>query len=851
MILIGYFLGVLLCGGTHPAWAICTDTRDYLRLIGSVDTRSDANDLQIADGFAYVAAGNAGLIVVDVNNVYRPTVMKELNISGRANAIIVQDEFAYVATEFGMSIVNLSTPSNPHLTGGVSLPASAIDLAVEGPWAFVADGYEGVHVVDVSDPEYPEVEGSVTLDDFAYGVALQGNYLFVAEHRSGLRIVDIQDPASPVLINLIALPSAAFNVSLADNHAFVTTQYSGIQIVNVEIPESASIVGSCGIPGSLGGIFHFGDIALVAAGGAGLAFIDVSPAGTAEFIGIVDTPGVARHSFAEQGFAFVADSDGGLQIIEFRDFAGPQMLGMGDDTINFSPYGMTIDGNLAYLIGAGGMRIVDVSNPAIPTQIGRWNSSSSGYDVVIRDGLAYCAIYMGGLTILDVSNPGAISFVGRESVNYATQLVLSGDHVVVAAETRGIVLLDVANPENPKTVKTVRTSGNAVDVALYGDYLYVAEENKGVQIFDSPHPEDSKYLGQIDTPGDATVVVVDGDELYVGDSVAGLLIYSLVDPASPGPLGQVLLSGYIREISILGDIAYVCSGANILAVDIFDKSRPQIIGPAGVAGRDFSVANGFLVCAATPGLVRTYPLQCQLQFLNPRMIVGYSPVEIPEDGGIFEFDLEINNSYEVPRIATVQFEAELSDGRIFPIYEVPDRIFPVAPQFRRNGLVQKVPGWAPAGVYIFRCLVVDELGVVRSSEFSFSKDGEIVPGISVEDNSTGGWNLSGLGTGDERQHHSVLNNGNCSGGFPSPNPFNGTVNIHFEVPSSGEASLTIYDVAGRAVKHIFSKRHIEQGSLEAAWDGRDDRDRAVAAGVYFFTFQSAGLNQTGRMVLIK
>jgi len=68
---------------------------------------------------------------------------------------------------------------------------------------------------------------------------------------------------------------------------------------------------------------------------------------------------------------------------------------------------------------------------------------------------------------------------------------------------------------------------------------------------------------------------------------------------------------------------------------------------------------------------------------------------------------------------------------------------------------------------------------------------------------------------------------------PAPNPFRESTQVAFALPRAGRVSLTVHDVAGRRVATLLAADRLGAGRHRAAWDGRDDRGRAAAPGVYF------------------
>ena len=83
-----------------------------------------------------------------------------------------------------------------------------------------------------------------------------------------------------------------------------------------------------------------------------------------------------------------------------------------------------------------------------------------------------------------------------------------------------------------------------------------------------------------------------------------------------------------------------------------------------------------------------------------------------------------------------------------------------------------------------------------------------------------------------------------------PNPFNPLTKIRFNLPYDGYTEVAIFDIKGRRVSTLVSD-HLKADRHEVEWAGRDDRGRAVAAGVYFYMVSSGEHRAVGRMALVK
>ncbi len=85
-----------------------------------------------------------------------------------------------------------------------------------------------------------------------------------------------------------------------------------------------------------------------------------------------------------------------------------------------------------------------------------------------------------------------------------------------------------------------------------------------------------------------------------------------------------------------------------------------------------------------------------------------------------------------------------------------------------------------------------------------------------------------------------------------PNPFSGSTTVTFDVTGPGLAEVAVFDATGRLVRHLVEPRNVATGRHAARWDGRDDRDRRVAPGVYVIRLETeSGVTASRRLVLTR
>jgi subtilisin-like proprotein convertase family protein len=83
-----------------------------------------------------------------------------------------------------------------------------------------------------------------------------------------------------------------------------------------------------------------------------------------------------------------------------------------------------------------------------------------------------------------------------------------------------------------------------------------------------------------------------------------------------------------------------------------------------------------------------------------------------------------------------------------------------------------------------------------------------------------------------------------------PNPFNPVTVIPFELPVESRVTLRVYDVKGRAVRTLAADV-LAPDFYTAVWDGRDDGEREVASGAYYYRLETGGRTLTKKMLLLR
>ena len=83
-----------------------------------------------------------------------------------------------------------------------------------------------------------------------------------------------------------------------------------------------------------------------------------------------------------------------------------------------------------------------------------------------------------------------------------------------------------------------------------------------------------------------------------------------------------------------------------------------------------------------------------------------------------------------------------------------------------------------------------------------------------------------------------------------PNPFNPSTRISFGLDEATHVILRVYDPAGRHVRTLVDE-HRMPGDYNELWDGKNEKGKPVATGVYFYRLTTGERTKTKKMVLLR
>ncbi len=84
----------------------------------------------------------------------------------------------------------------------------------------------------------------------------------------------------------------------------------------------------------------------------------------------------------------------------------------------------------------------------------------------------------------------------------------------------------------------------------------------------------------------------------------------------------------------------------------------------------------------------------------------------------------------------------------------------------------------------------------------------------------------------------------------SPNPFNPSTTIRFQIPNKSYTKLEVYNSKGQKIKTLVNSE-LPAGAHQVVWNGDDNNSKPVVSGVYFYRLSNGKFQKTNKMLLIK
>ena len=257
-----------------------------------------------------------------------------------------------------------------------------------------------------------------------------------------------------------------------------------------------------------------------------------------------------------------------------------------------------VAGDYAYVVRTGGnpdFVVVDISNPASPSQVGSLSLSGGPEDISVAGDYAYVASDSNSqeLQIIDISTPSSPSLVGTfnnpgNSNMWAVYAV--GTTVYLGRDSGSgseFYIVNASAPALPVLVGSVDIGSDVNDIWVSGSYAYLATDGDELQVVDISAPISPSVVADINlSSGDnGEAIAGNGDTVILGriGSTGRFHTIDISTPTSPSELDSYNIGDDIRDVALTSDAAYafVVGDENDFEFVVLDISTPSSITLAG------------------------------------------------------------------------------------------------------------------------------------------------------------------------------------------------------------------------------------------------------------------------------
>lgn len=250
-------------------------------LLSTLPLGGDSRAVAVSGNYAYVAARDSGVYIIDVTDAANPVKIKTIK-TPRARGVATSGTILYVAaSDSGMGIINILDPPNASLvsyTGSsvygenvtvngnivgltdygqitfydVTIPTSPVKkgstgsfkignegFVIEGDFAYVPDG-DSLKIFNIVDLMSPSLISKIWTGGYGYTAAVSGDYCYVASEGTGVRAINISNPATPVEDGYYDFVPQSRGVTADGKYVFVAEKADGLTIYSNDLVTSVS-----------------------------------------------------------------------------------------------------------------------------------------------------------------------------------------------------------------------------------------------------------------------------------------------------------------------------------------------------------------------------------------------------------------------------------------------------------------------------------------------------------------------------------------------------------------------------------------------------------------------------------
>lgn len=216
----------------------------------SIDLKELKSEFVLSDGkYLYLAKGNEGMHIVNVEDLSNPVVLSKLVLPGRTMDIVIENNIAYVAQgdhylsgkKGWVSIVDITNKRAPKLLKTLKFGNAIRSVEVHNSKLYISDTHfsEGsrrkLHIYNVKQPEKPLLLFSGKLKFRMRNMVALDHKLYFLSTFDKIKVFDISNPKSPQLMkDSLLYGQKAYSIAVKDDLLVHTYAEHGIKMYRMQ-----------------------------------------------------------------------------------------------------------------------------------------------------------------------------------------------------------------------------------------------------------------------------------------------------------------------------------------------------------------------------------------------------------------------------------------------------------------------------------------------------------------------------------------------------------------------------------------------------------------------------------------
>ncbi|MCC6905931.1 MAG: hypothetical protein IT326_08825, partial [Anaerolineae bacterium] len=612
------------------------------RLLRRIPVDTPVSAVSYQDGWLYGTAGDGGLVTIDARMPGAETFTSLLALACPAQDIAGRRRVLFIACgESGLLAIDTTQPNTPLISGilpaepGISF--NAITLADKRAYISTDSGFL---VADVSRPASMGKLADNTGESQAIGAA--GKMLYTVSGGE-ITIYDIRATAEPLRLRLYSGVQHPARLTVSGNLLLMANAADGPDLVILNIADPARIheVENIGETGQTKGAVVTGKGVWLARGGRGLQQFDMTEAGgllpQGEYRLVSPITYLARSgdrlvAGGSSGWLVLTPEEGQLGMpaaaSTVQTTSGPLALDgttlvSTDEMQNIALYdistapaqllaltpahgpvrGIALDADHVYAADSLGLSIF--SRPLL-VPLAQVNTPSVPTGLALHDRLAYLPLEDGGLAVVDLTLPGGgLERIHDLRLSRPVQFLPADDDSIYVLSASSLSLITLDRNDQLVILRQAQVEPPPERGLLLGEFLAAYSDDGLLRLYDPRHLDPTAIpRGQIALTESNGPQIHDLQAtrswLYAAFGPDGLGTAQIGQPGAP----RLTNAGTVNALLTTGDTLFT-AGDRLIAWSLTDASTPAPSSELNLPGAAYHLAlssTGNLIVSGESGL---------------------------------------------------------------------------------------------------------------------------------------------------------------------------------------------------------------------------------------------------------